>query len=136
LRELASLVWRGITRYPRYNAASRRYVHWIITQAWREVPESPKDAAHFHINVLPGSRRVIASRELISSYLAYLVAAGERKVFGQMVVFEGRRGEEMFARYGFEVMNRREITKYREADSRRVYLATVVKDLVRSPGLY
>src|SRR5476649_1308532 len=31
------LLLRGIFRYFRYNQASRRFVHWIIFQGWREV---------------------------------------------------------------------------------------------------
>jgi ribosomal protein S18 acetylase RimI-like enzyme len=134
-RALPWLVARGVWRYPQYSEASRRYVHWILNRAWREVPESPKAAAHFHINVLPGARRLVAAREMVAAYLASLVEAGEQRVFGQMVVFEGRRGPEMFARYGFEVVNRREITKYRGAFSGKVYLCTVVKDLTKSPVL-
>ena len=34
----AGLFFRGILHYPRYNTASRRFVHWIFCQGWREVP--------------------------------------------------------------------------------------------------
>ena len=44
----------------------------------------------------------------------YLHEHGEKRVYGQMVVFEDRRGTKMFERYGFKVMNRAEITKYRD----------------------
>src|SRR5688572_25832045 len=43
---------RGAFRYPRYNAASKKFVGWIFKQAWREVPAPPRCNAHFHINLL------------------------------------------------------------------------------------
>ena len=46
-----------------------------------------------------------------------------------MVTFESRRGERMFERYGFKVLNRAEITKYKAFYPESVYLSTVVKTL-------
>ena len=43
--------------------------------------------------------------------------------------FESRRGEKMFERYGFKVMNRAEITKYKAYYPESVYLSTVIKNL-------
>ena len=47
----------------------------------------------------------------------------------RFVTFESRRGEKMFERYGFKVMNRAEITKYRAYYPESVYLSTVIKNL-------
>jgi ribosomal protein S18 acetylase RimI-like enzyme len=124
-----ALFLRGILRYPGYNAASKKFVRWILRQAWREVPAAPRHTAHFHINLLPDARGVAISKAMMDSYLAYLQAHGERRVFGQMVVFEDRRGTKMFERYGFRVVNKAEITKYRDLHPEPVYLCTVVRDL-------
>ena len=132
----AALFLRGIFRYPRYNAASKKFVHWILRQAWREVPASPRRTAHFHINLLADARSVASTRGLMDSYLKYLREKGERRVFGQMVVFEDRRGTKMFERYGFKVLNKMEITKYRDLHPEPVYLCTVVKDLDANDRLY
>jgi hypothetical protein len=43
--------------------------------------------------------------------------------------FESRRGEKMFERYGFKVLNRAEITKYKAFYPESVYLSTVIKNL-------
>ena len=48
---------------------------------------------------------------------------------GQVVVFEDRRGAKLFERYGFKVLNRSEITKYRDHHPEPVYLCTVIKEL-------
>ena len=131
-----ALFLRGIFRYRRYNAASRKFVHWILRQAWREVPAAPRRTAHFHINLLADARSVTNARTLTDSYLKYLHENGERRVFGQMVVFEDRRGTKMFERYGFKVLNRMEITKYRDLHPEPVYLCTVIKDLDANDRLY
>ncbi|HEX8296300.1 MAG TPA: hypothetical protein VF593_08370 [Chthoniobacteraceae bacterium] len=131
-----ALFLRGIFRYPRYNAASKRFVHWILRQAWREVPAAPRRTAHFHINLLADARSVAHTRALADSYLKYLHEHGEKRVFGQMTVFEDRRGTRMFERYGFRVLNRTEITKYRALHPAPVYLCTVIKDLDENSQLY
>jgi len=131
-----SLFLRGICRYHRYNAASRKFVHWIIFQGWKEVPAAPRKTAHFHINLLADARNVASTRALMDAYLAYLHERGEKRVYGQMVVFESRRGSKMFERYGFKVLNKSEITKYREIHPEPVYLCTVIKDLDDNPQLY
>lgn len=131
-----SLFLRGILRFPRYKASSRKFVKWILFQGWKEVPESPQDIPHFHINLLPEVRNVASTRAVMDAYLKYLHEHGEKKVFGQMVVFEDRRGTRMFERYGFKVLNKSEITKYREIHPEPVYLCTVLKDLEENPQLY
>ncbi len=131
-----ALSLRGLARYPRYHAASKKFVHWILRQAWREVPASPRWTAHFHINLLADARSVAHTRALMDSYLKYLHENGEKRVFGQMVVFEDRRGTKMFERYGFKVLNKAEITKYRDLHPGPVYLCTVIKDLDENSQLY
>ena len=120
---------KGIFRYRRYNAASKKFVRWILTQAWREVPAAPRRTAHFHFNVLPDARKLASTRALTEAYFDHLRAHGEKRVYGQVVVFEDRRGAAVFERYGFRVLNKKEITKYREVHSEKVYLCTVLKEL-------
>jgi hypothetical protein len=131
-----ALFLRGIFHYPGYSAASKKFIHWILRTAWREVPAAPRRTAHFHINLLAEARSVAHTRALMDSYLLYLHACGEKRVFGQMVVFEDRRGTKMFERYGWKVLNKAEITKYRDVHPEPVYLCTIVKDLEENPQLY
>ena len=125
-----------LRRYLRYSAASRRFIHWILVNAWREVPAAPRRTAHFHINLLPDVRGLHRSRALVDAYLDYLREQGEKRVYGQMVSFANRRGEKMFQLYGFRVLNRTEITKYRRLHPEPVYLCTVIKDLEQNSRLY
>lgn len=123
------LFCRALLRYPRYNQHSRRFIRWMISHGWREVPAAPRRTPHFHINLLPEARKVSTTRALIGAYLSYLYRCGEKRVYGQVVTFESRRGEKMFERYGFRVLNRAEITKYKAFYPESVYLSTVVKNL-------
>ncbi len=138
MRMLPGLVLRGLWRYVTrpYNAASRRYVHWILTQARKEVPFTPPDMPHFHFNIRPEARSVGATRELVDMYLNYLVEKGEKQVYGQVVTYESRRGDRMFARYGFRVIDQREVTKYRALHPGKISLFTIIKDLTLNSKLY
>lgn len=137
-RTLPILVVRGLWRYftRPYNAASRNYVRWIITQARKEVPFTPPDIPHFHFNIRPEARSVGATRELVDIYLQYLTEHGEKAVYGQVVTYESRRGDRMFARYGFRVIDQREVTKYRDFHPGKIFLFTILKDLELNAKLY
>jgi hypothetical protein len=123
------LFLRTMLRYYRYNPRSRRFIRWMISHGWREVPAAPRRTPHFHINLQPDARKMSTTRALMSAYLSYLYRCGEKRVYGQIVTFESRRGEKMFERYGFRVMNRAEITKYKAFYPESVYLSTVIKNL-------
>jgi hypothetical protein len=124
-----SLFIKALTRYFRYNQSSRRFIRWTLVHGWREVPAAPRRIPHFHINLLPDARKMSTTRALMSAYLSYLYQQGEKHVYGQIVTFESRRGEKMFERYGFKVLNRAEITKYKAFYPESVYLSTVIKTL-------
>ena len=128
-RQNLRLSVRALLRYSGYNVRSRRFIRWMIGHGWREVPAAPRRTPHFHINLQPDARKMSTTRALMSAYLSYLYRCGEKRVYGQIVTFESRRGERMFERYGFRVMNRGEITKYKAFYPGSVYLSTVIKNL-------
>jgi hypothetical protein len=137
-RKLPGLVVRGLWRYffRPYNAASRNYVRWILMQARAEQPFTPPDIPHFHFNIRPEARSVAATRELVDTFLQYLTAHGEKQVYGQVATYESRRGDRMFARYGFRVIDQREVTKYRHLHPGKIQLFTILKDLTLNDKLY
>jgi ribosomal protein S18 acetylase RimI-like enzyme len=124
-----SLFLKALSRYFRYSERSRRFIRWTLVHGWREVPAPPRRVPHFHINLLPEARKMSTTRALMSAYLSYLYRCGEKRVYGQIVTFESRRGERMFERYGFKVLNRGEITKYKAYYPQSVYVSTVIKNL-------
>ena len=120
-------LWRCFRRP--YNQASRAFLLWVLMNSWREVPVTPRNTPHFHMNVLPDARSVRSTRVLIRTFLDFLRARGCRAVYGQMVTYTGRRTVSLFKRYGFRVMDRVEVTKYRSLHGGRVLLCTVIADL-------
>ena len=119
----------GMRRYRRYNAATRNFIGWILRNSWREVPAAPRRTAHFHFNVLPEAQSIAGTHAMLNAYFDYLRSRGEQAVFGQLVTFESRRGAKVLDRFGFRVIEKREITKYRDRHPEPVYLTTVVKQL-------
>jgi len=119
----------GMKRYPRYNRATRDFIGWILRNSGREVPAVPRRTAHFHFNVLPEAQSMAGTHVMMNAYLDYLRSCGEKAVFGQFVTFESRRGAKLIERFGFRVVENREITKYRGKHPEPVYLTTVIKQL-------
>ena len=114
-----------------YNSASRRFLRWVLMNSWREVPVTPRNMPHFHMNILPDARSVRNTRALIRTFLDFLRSHDCRSVYGQVVTYSGRRTVSLFRRYGFRVIDRVEVTKYRSIHGGRVLLCTVIKDLTR-----
>ena len=137
-RMMPGLVLRGLWRYftRPYNAATRRYVHWVLTKARQENPFTPPDIPHFHFNIRPEARTLPTTRIIVDMFLKYLHDHGEKQVYAQVVAYETRRGARMFERYGFRVIDEREVTKYRDIDPRKIYLFTILKDLTASHKIY
>lgn len=120
---------RAALRYRGYGPATRQFIGWILRNSWREVPAAPRRTAHFHFNVLPEAQSVAGTIALMNRYLDYLRARGEKAVFGQMVTFESRRGAKVLERFGFKVLGRHELSKWKDKHPEPVYLTTVIKDL-------
>lgn len=133
--QLATLVPRAVLRVSRmylfrhYGPSTRRYLEWFVSRGHWETPPRPPGTPHFHVNLLPHARGLAGTKALVDAFLDYLKAQGDRAVYGQMVVYEDRRGDSLFSRFGFNVLNRREITKFRDHYAGRVFLCTAWKDL-------
>jgi hypothetical protein len=131
---LGLIIPKGLWRIGtfRYNRASLRFVGWILTRAGRETPPAPKGMAHFHINLLPPYRNGQATRQLIFPYVKALAARGEvAGVFGQMQVRDDTRTARAFERYGFQILERRRISKLDHLTAEPLYLATIFMDFRR-----
>jgi hypothetical protein len=132
-----NIVYGGkvFSRYVGYRQESRRFIHWMISKAWREVPAAPRTIGHFHINILPEAKSILVCRRLIETYLRYLYDHGVKRVHAQIVTFQDRRGFKLFERYGFTVLNQSEITKYRQFTDQPVYLCTIIKEFEEKSDL-
>jgi L-amino acid N-acyltransferase YncA len=134
---MQNIVYGGkvFSRYVGYRQESRRFIHWMISKAWREVPAAPRTIGHFHINILPEVKSILVCRRLIETYLRYLYDHGVKRVHAQIVTFQDRRGFKLFERYGFTVLNQSEITKYRQFTDQPVYLCTIIKEFEEKSDL-
>lgn len=120
----------------RYERQSRRFLFWVVFRASRETPDAPADAGHFHINLLPAHRRGRLGRKLVFGFLDSLPARGITRIYGQIQTRDDRRTERLFERYGFRLLDRREITKFKRFDPAPVYVSTVFLDLGDEPPRY
>jgi hypothetical protein len=137
-RTFPRLALRLLARYfTRYGAESKRYVRWLVFRGRKETPREPDGPMpHMHINLLPHCKQVQSARLILDTFFEKLHRLGAKGVYGQMVTFESRRGERMFARYGLEVLDSREVTKYRHLTDRKIFLFTVVKNLEHNVKVY
>jgi alpha-1,6-mannosyltransferase len=133
--QVISLLPRSFARVARrywkqqYSPASRRYLIWLLARGHWETPPRPSGTPHFHLNLLPDARGLAGTKALVDAFLTYLRQQGETAVYGQMVVYEERRGDALFSRFGFSVLNRQELTKFRDHYAGRVFLCTAWQDL-------
>ena len=82
----------GTTTVPPW-PTNRGVSRWMLMHGWREVPAAPRRTPHFHLHLLPEARKISTTRALMSAYLSYLYRRGEKRVYGQIVTFESRRGD-------------------------------------------
>jgi hypothetical protein len=123
------LAAKALLRYRRYKSETKYYLWWILRNARREVPPSPRWIGHFHVNFLPQVKSIAAFREILERFLRFLADQNVTQISAQMVTFDDRRGIALLERYGFRVLNRSEITKFKEFTNQTVYLSTILRDL-------
>jgi hypothetical protein len=123
------LAAKGLLRYRGYTPATRRYLWWILRNARNEVPPAPRRIGHFHVNFLPQARGIAVFRATLEAFLRFLAEQGVAQISAQMVTFDDRRGFALLERYGFRVLNRSRITKFKEFTNEAVYLSTILRDL-------
>ena len=118
-----------LARYRGYKPETKRYLWWIVRNARREVPPAPRRIGHFHVNFLPQVKSIAAFRAILENFLRFLADQKVAQISAQMVTFEDRRGFALLERYGFRVLNRSEITKFKEFTNRTVYLSTILREV-------
>ena len=134
VRQSVSLGAKALFRVARYQAESRRFIQWIALNAWREVPEAPRDVGHFHMNFLSEVKRIAVFRAVLEQYLRFLADHGVKQISAQMVTFDERRTLHLFERYGFRLLNRSRISKFERFTPEPVYLSTIIKDIIEKDG--
>src|SRR5689334_23432454 len=72
IQQAPLLATKVLTRFWRYDRATRNYLGWILRNSRNEVPPAPRQVGHFHANLLPQVRSIRVFRELLNTYLAFL----------------------------------------------------------------
>lgn len=129
-RNLPSVFAKMITG--RYGRSDFAFLCWLLRKAGRETPAAPKKAAHFHINILPEWRGE-AGRHLLVKFLRSIPEWGIGLMYGQMQMYDTRRSERMFEKFGFHLYDQREVTKFERFGVSGVQVATLVRDFHKDP---
>lgn len=124
-RNIPAVVWKMLTG--RYHKSDFTFLSWLLRKAGKETPAAPKNAAHFHINILPEWRGE-AGRHLLIMFLKSIPKWGIGLLYGQMQVYGTRRHERLFEKFGFQLYDQREITKFERFGVKGVHVATLVRD--------
>ena len=113
----------------RYNAASRRFIKWIVFQSGKEDPLSLSDAAHMHWNMLPKARGGELRKYFLTIFIRHALAHGMKKMYGHMTIPPGKRSTRLFERMGWKEIDRKEQTKFRDFMDDPVYTVTLFREL-------
>jgi hypothetical protein len=124
-----SLAAKVLLRYRGYKPATKTYLWWILRNARNEVPPAPRWIGHFHVNFLPHARGIAVFRATLETFLRFLAEQGVAQISAQMVTFDDRRGFALLERYGFKVLNRSRITKFKKFTNEAVYLSTIFREV-------
>jgi len=119
--------WRLLTG--RYNKQDRKFIWWSCLKAAKETPPAPKGAAHFHINLLPDYRATGVGLKMVRQLCADLETKGIPLVYGQIQTRDDRRSAKAIRYYGFEVLNKKPVSKFEDFHHDTVYVTTVIKHL-------
>jgi len=117
-------LWRYLTG--QYNKQSRRFLYWVVFRASKETPKPVAGAAHFHFNLLPAYRNGRAGRGLLFTFVDKAEERGARAIYGQIQIQDEKRTH-FFKRYGFELIDKKRITKFDSHHDDPVYVATLCK---------
>lgn len=108
---------------------SREFIRWLFTAGFREQPKHPRGAAHLHWDIDKEYRGCGIARRLWQDYQQRLQAADIRKCYGAFFSHPKRRPELVYARYGFNVFDRRRTTLFEPEIADPVEVVCVCKDL-------
>lgn len=117
----------------RYDRASLKFCVWLCFRGWREIPKAPLNGAHFHFNVTKAYRNTGAAKRLLETFLKAVESKGGDIVYGQMLTFDARRCAKLYRRLGWEVLDKKAVSKYSSFLKKRIYLTTIYRS-IRSQG--
>ena len=121
------VIWRWLTG--RYDEQSKSFLKWCVLQGSKQTPRAPKEAAHFHFNLLTEYRNEGVGLRLFRAFMKYIDETRTKRLYGQIQTFDDRRTLKVFERFGFHELDRREITKFRAFHDKKVYVSTMMREM-------
>jgi ribosomal protein S18 acetylase RimI-like enzyme len=128
-RTASKMLFRLATGRYAHHARSERFVRWLLTAGFWEQPKHPANAAHLHWDIAKGFRGRGICRRLWDVYEKRLRAAGVRQCYGSLFSYRKRRPEWVYARYGFQVFDRKPTTLFQPEIADPVEVVCVQKPL-------
>ena len=122
------MVFRLLTgRYAKH-PRSGRFVRWLLIKGFGEQPKHPANAAHLHWDLDKGFRGRGVCMRLWEVYESRLRSAGIRQCYGAFFSCSRRRPESVYARYGFQVYDRKLTTMFAPEIPQPVEVVCVSKE--------
>jgi ribosomal protein S18 acetylase RimI-like enzyme len=123
------MLWRLAGGRYRHHPRSRLFIRWLLSAGFREQPKHPRDAAHLHIQVDKKYRGRGLARRLWEHFQEQIRSAGMKQCYGAFYSYPQRRPEMAYARYGFQVFDRRRTTLFEPEIREPVEVVCVWKKL-------
>lgn len=102
---LVTMVFRWITGQYRHHPPSGRFVRWILTRSWRELPKTPPKSASFHFNLDPDMVSTMVGERLMAKFEEAVEAAGLPGWHAILFSSRKKRPVAMYKRMGFEIVD-------------------------------
>jgi hypothetical protein len=124
-RAVVKMVFRLLTGRYAQHPRSARFVRWLLLKGFGEQPKHPANAAHLHWDLDRGFRGRGICMRLWEVYESRLRRAGMRRCYGAFFSCPKRRPETVYARYGFQVYDRKRTTIFASEISEPVEVVCV-----------
>jgi GNAT superfamily N-acetyltransferase len=103
---LLTLAFRWMTGRYRSHPPSGRFVRWLLTRAWRELPKTPPHSANFHFNIDPDLMVTVIGERMIAKFEEHLEAAGVPGWHAILFSSKKKRPVSLYRRMGFQIVDR------------------------------
>jgi hypothetical protein len=132
-RTARKMLTRALTGRYADHPRSEQFVRWVWMTGFRERPRHPEGAAHLHFNLEDFVRGRTIGRRIWRTYERMLSAVDIDHYYGEFYSHADRRPEHVYARYGFEVFDRRETTMFQPEIPHPVYVVCAHKRISAPP---
>jgi len=124
---IIKLFWRYFTN--KYNKKTKEFVKYLLFHSKGEIPKTPRNYAHLHINIVEQRRYKGVGKKLMEAYFNYLRSYGVKNVYLETFNYAGSPSYRFFKSFGFKVYDKVENHLWDKHFDKKVFLTTMVKGL-------